>query len=276
MNRNLAIKTAAELYPPKCDAATAELADTIVAFKPDGGGPVELRRALSIDERTALKTRANLLERWLTPGRHADIADAVTGMLLGFNQRGMSVDDAKEVAAQWASSLRDLPGWAVHRACLRFSRGEVRASELGVERLDPGFAPSTAQVHRVATGIMAAEVAELARLEAVLKGKVATEAPARPAAAGMTAAQAHIVDREQRGALEGDERIKRQQADAPMVQKRNNDARIAEYVGAGLKPPEPHGGIVVSLSMMLKMGFTIEEIAGERVLVSPRKQEAEA
>ncbi len=61
-----------------------------------------------------------------------------------------------------------------------------------------------------------------------------------------------------------------------MARKRNNDARAAEYVSAGLKPPEPHGGIVVSLPMMLSMGFTIEEVGGEKVLVSPRKQEAEA
>jgi hypothetical protein len=275
MSRSLAVKTVAELYPPKCDPLLRDLVHALVAFKDDRGG-VELRRALSVAERTSVRTRANELERWLAAGLQSDIASAVTGMLLGFNSRNMTMDEAQEVAAQWASALRDLPGWAVYRACGRFSRGEVRASELGVDRLDPGFAPSTAQVHRAATAIMAAEVAELARLEAVLKGTVIPAAPERAAAPGVTAAEAHIVDRDQAAALESGERIKRQEAEAPEVEKRMNSARRAEYERAGLKPPEPHAGIVVSLSMMLKMGFTIEEIRGEKVLVSPRKQEAGA
>jgi hypothetical protein len=275
MSGNLAVRTAAELYPPKCDEAVREIAETIISFRPEGGG-VELRRALSIDERTALKTRANLLERWLAPGKQGDIAASVTGMLLGFNARGMSLDEAKEVAAQWASALRDLPGWAVHRACLRFSQGRVKAAELGVDRLDVGFAPNTAQVHRIATAIAAEQVAELARLEAVLKGTVTPAAPPRAPAPGVTAAQAHIVDRDERAAMESDERIKRQQVDAPYVESRMNAQRIAEYERAGLKPPEPHAGLVISLPMMLKMGFRIEEVGGEKVLVSPRKQEVGA
>ena len=243
---------------------------SIVAFKPDGGEPGRIcaGRCLSTSA-PALKTRANLLERWLAPGQRADIRGRRRpGCCSGTSiSASVSVGDAKEVAAQWASALRDLPGWAVHRTCLRFSQGRVRASELGVERLDPGFAPSTAQVHRIATAIMAAEVAERARLEAVLNGRVTPEAPQRPALAGITAAQAHLVDRDQRAALESDERIKRQTAEAPHVEKRNNDARIEEYRRAGLKPPEPHGGIVVSLPMMLKMGFKIAKVRGETVLV---------
>jgi hypothetical protein len=257
--------TTDELYPPKCADGTAALADAVVAFRPEAG-PFELRRALSIEERTALRTRANLLERWLAPGLQRDIAESVEALLGG-------TPEAKEVAAQWASALRDLPGWAVHRACLRFSQGRVKAAELGVDRLDVGFAPNTAQVHRVATAIAAEHVAELARLDAVLKGTVTPAAPPRAPAPGVTAAQAHIVDRDERAAMESDERIARQKAEAPAVESRMNAQRIAEYERAGLKPPEPYAGLVVSLPMMLKMGFTIEDVGGERVLVSPRKQE---
>jgi hypothetical protein len=111
----------------------------------------------------------------------------------------------------------------------------------------------------------------------VLKGTVTMSPPARPAEpAGITAAQAHVVDRDQRGALESDERVKRQRAEAPEVEKRNNDARRAEYARAGLKPPEPHGGIVVSLPMMLKMGFAIATVKGKKVLVQANKRGAEA
>ena len=86
----------------------------------------------------------------------------------------------------------------------------------------------------------------------------------------------HLVNADEQSAIKRDARAERQRAEAPLVEQRMNAARTAEYERAGLKAPEPRDGIVVSLPMMLKMGFRIEEIGGEKVLVSPRKEGAEA
>ncbi len=265
-----------EIYPPKTPDAVLAVVDGIVAFRPDGVGPVELRRALAVAERSDLGARKAVLEAWLAPGSPQKMAAAIAEMMMGFPGSNVTEEDAEVITASYAFSCRDLPTWAVQRACLRFRSGQVRPSEIDEKTINFGFRPSSAHLCKVAAVLADPLRAELDRIEAVLKGTVTMEAPARPAPQGMTAASAHIVDRDQRAALESDERIKRQEAEAPHVEKRNNDARILEYRRAGLKPPEPHGGIVVSLPMMLKMGFVIEEVRGEKVLVSPRKQEAEA
>lgn len=279
MSRNLAVRTSAELYPPKCDEAITRLADEIVAFRPAGGGPVELRRALSADERGALTTRANVIDRWLEPGRQSDIATSVSQMMLGFGGRNASVEDTMEIATQWAHALRDLPGWAVARACLRFGRGEVRAAELGIERLDVGFSPSTAQVHRIAKVIAADAENERARLGAVLKGVVPTSAPAKPMHVdrpGMNAIDAHVLDAKEAAELRDDERFDKQKREAPEIERKANQARADEYRRAGLEPPEAQHGLIVSLSLKLSMGWRIEEDGrGNRVLLSPGKVRAD-
>ena len=260
-----------EIYPPKTPDAVAAVIDGLVAFRPDGIGPVELRRALAVAERSDLGARKAVLETWLRPGSPEKMSLAIADMMMGFPGGNVSEDDAEAITASYAFSCRDLPTWAVQRACLRFRSGQVRASEIGEKTISFGFRPSSAHLCKIAGALAEPLRAELDRIEAVLKGEVTMLPPARQAPGGVTAAEAHIVDRDQRAALESDERIRRQEADAPHVEKRNNDARIAEYARAGLKPPEPHGGIVVSLPMMLKMGFVIEEVRGEKVLVSPRK-----
>lgn len=252
------------------------LAAEIVAFRPDGGKPVELRRALSEADRNALTTRVNVLDNWLEPGRHSDIFDSVSQMMLGFGGRNVSVDDTKDIAAQWAHALRDLPGWAVARACIRFGRGEVRASELGVERLDVGFSPSTAQVHRIAKAIAADAELERARLAAVLKGIVPMTAPVRTERPGVGAVEGYVLDKEEAAEFRDDERFEKQKREAPVVERKANEARAAEYRRAGLEPPAPQHGLIVSLSLKLSMGWRIEEDGrGNRVLFSPGKARAD-
>jgi hypothetical protein len=265
-----------EIYPPKVPDAVAALVDGIVAFRPDGGGPVELRRALAVAERNDITARKATLERWLEPGSPQKMTMAIADMMMGFPGSNVSVEDAEAICASYAFSCRELPTWAVQRSCLRFRSGQVRPAEIDEKTIGFGFRPSSAHLCKVAEALARPLRVELDRIEAVFKGTVTPSAPPRTAPAGVTAAQAHIVDRDQRAALECDERIKRQQAAAPGVERRNNDARIAEYARAGLKPPEPHGGIVVSLSMMLKMGFAIATVKGKKVLVQANKQGAEA
>jgi hypothetical protein len=70
-------------------------------------------------------------------------------------------------------------------------------------------------------------------------------------------------------AAEDETRLAKRRVKDEARDQRQFEQRRQEYVDAGLAPPEPKDGIVTSLAMMLKMGWTIEEIQGERVLVAP-------
>lgn len=268
-----AVKTTSELYPPRAAPEVSALVKTIVTFRPSSSDlPVELARALSVPEREALSARAGVVARWLRPGRQAEIARSVSGMLLGFG-RSMSVEEAMEVAAQWAHTLRDLPEWAVERACMRFARGEVRAAELGVERLDVGFAPSTAQLHRVAAAISADLENERQKIDEVLRGTASLGAPA-PARRANAAVGAKLTEHLRMKAEARDaEQVERQlRIEAESDQRRREEFARAErtYRDAGLEPPvwKP-GDVPVTLQMKLRFGWTTEEVEGRRTLLSP-------
>lgn len=68
---------------------------------------------------------------------------------------------------------------------------------------------------------------------------------------------------------------KKKEAIARASMERSRQERRREYYAAGLNPPPPGPlGIITSLPMMLQQGWTIEtvdELAGKRVLVSPKK-----
>jgi len=261
-----------EIYPPKAPDEVAALVDGIVAFKPDGGAPVELRRALAVPERSALQARKATLDRWLEAGSPQKMTMAIADMMMGFPGSNVTVEDAEVICASYAFSCREMPTWAVQRACLRFRSGQVRPSEIDEKTIGFGFRPSSAHLCKVAEALARPLRVELDRIEVVLKGTVTMQSPPRAEPAGAASApRAYLKSLDNAERDRRDEAVRRQVAESSEVEKRNNDARRAEYARAGLKPPEPHGGIVVSLPMMLKMGFRIEEIGGEKVLISPRK-----
>ena len=189
------------------------------------------------------------------------------------NRFGMSDDsqdeDVEATLTIAAGVLRDFPAWGIERACLKIARHEVG--------LDARYAPNDGQIADVVREVLRPYRQALEQASGLLAGSVEAGAAIPPPRSQRPSYEELVQRCRIDGLMIGEsrhddgERAKRQQAEQPEVEKRNNDARVAEYVRAGLKPPEPHGGIVVSLPMMLKMGFVIEEVRGEKVLVSPRK-----
>lgn len=266
----------AQLYPPSAAREVDALRVTIVAFKPDAyGAPWELGRALAPAERQAFAQRKAEIEYWLQTASPERATEIITRTLIGLAGAAYDDEEAQMVAAQYAFACRDLPYWALERTCARFARGEVRASELGAKHLDPGFRPSTAQLCLVARVLTAPLERERDEIGAILKGvPVGRRGAATEGPRGVV--EGHLGDAYAAEERERERKAEQVRLDQPQVEARTNAARAEEYRRAGLEPPQPVHGLIVSLSMMMTMGFRIEEKYGRRALVGPSADRAES
>ncbi len=270
------LMTQKELYPPETQASVSTLVSAVLTGDRDWskGGKAVIRRALRSEERRALEDRQRDLAPWIGPGDKNKKRDALLAMLMGFGGPSTTPAEAAEIVTQYVTMCADVPAWAVGRACMRFSSGKVTAEELGEKFFSYSYRPSTAQVHKIAAQIAREVVEEYVRLEHALD---AVEAPKPKEETEL--GRARLLKRigewrdkrkvDQAAANEARLALRRVKDEAR--DQRHLDQRLQEYADAGLKPPEPKDGIVTSLAMMRKMGWTVEEIGGERVLVAPGK-----
>lgn len=259
-----------ELYPPQAGGECSALRTTMVVFRPDrAGAPVELARALKVEERSMLARRKETLDAWLSPSSPSRAAASLSRMLSGMRGEAVGEEDAEVISAQYAFALRDLPFWAIERACQRFASGLVRPQEIGAKSLDVGFRPSTAQVATVARALSEPLERERDELDRILRGVVAGARPITRSRGSGASVDAHLAGADEAEVERRRRRTEEIKARQPEVERRTNAARAEEYRRAGLRPPEPRGGLITSLPMMLKMGHTIEEIGDEKVLLGP-------
>lgn len=271
--------TVAELYPPKPIAEVEKLTREIIAFRPDGFGAPELHRALSIPERQMMAARKAVLDKWMEPGGPSKMKAAINEMFNGFAGPQQDEEERDILNANYAYACRERPLWAVKRACLKFRSGEVRAADVGEEKLSTTWKPSSAQVNLLAKKIEEDIRTERYAVTEILRATVYLPAP-RPVGrekvdGAIGAVAQHMQRRRAEKDLEGVERQLQQEADAD----RNRAAAITavdqSYVRAGLVPPKwQPGQIPVSLQMKLSFGWRIEDVDGRPTLVSPPKVSA--
>lgn len=267
-----ALKTTGQLYPPAASDEVADLVAEVRTGERDREGRAVLRRMLTAVERETVGRRAAVVDRWLDTGMIAEKTDAVLGMMIGKKPFLTSTDDAKEIALQYAHVCRDLPEWAVVRACGRFSRGEVKPDEIGEKTIDFGWRPSDAHLHMVAHAIARFMFEERVRLDDAMRGAPALPGPRREAPKPGLRPMDDWRDK-RRLEAEGEqvERQLRQEADAGRLRAESIERAADTYRRAGLEPPVVlPGQIPVTLQMRLRHGYTIEaDEAGKPVLVSP-------
>jgi hypothetical protein len=257
----------ADLSPPASMPAVQQLLRTIVEFR-DDAGHFDLRRELTTPERAALEAREEELGPWLAPGRKEDIAAEINRLRLAFGVRGESEREAMGVAMQYAVELGGMPLWAVKRACLRFGGGHVQPEEVGAKRIDWSFPPSSAMLRIVATKIVRTWGEERERLRRTLAGSPPRLEAPEPIVS--TSVEAWLAAREKEKVAEklaaGDGRM-----DAKAVEQARHDV-LREYDRMGLvRPKEVPNKMLVSPHMLLRFGWTIEEVGGRRVLLAPAK-----
>lgn len=159
---------------PALDRRTNEITRTLVCWTPsDPTKPVELTRYLSETERAQIRRRAAELRSSLE-ARDLRLSERnVTAMLLTFPSGRATGEEARMVRAAYVQALADLPPWAISEATNRWARGTAGAE-------NPAFAPSAAEIHKLATAVLAPVRIELAKLERILVGVVAPRLTIRP------------------------------------------------------------------------------------------------
>jgi hypothetical protein len=270
------IRTTSDLYPPKPSDGVKRLTESLVAFRPDERGAApELKRALTLPEREAMAARKAVLDKWMRPGLPTPMKLAIGEMFNGFGGAERSEDDQDLLNANYAYACRDRTLWAIERACLRFRSGTVKPDEVGEKVLSSTWRPSSAQLNRLAAKIEEQTSAEHFEVGEILRATVflgpSDGAKARTEAE-IGAVADHMSMRRAERDLEQVERQLRQEAEAEQTRRVAFAHADDTYRRAGLDPPRwLPGQVPTTLQMKLKFGWTIEEIDGRRVLVSPAK-----
>lgn len=265
-----AVAKTTELYPiPESNAALALISE-VATTELDPMWNYVLRRALTTVDRQILSKRLGEIAPHLGPARYAKVAQAVLSCLVGFASKNTSDEDAEVIAAQYATMLAGLPLWAIQRACGRFGRGEVEASEVGAKHLDRAFPPSSAQLRMIAEKIVRPFDNEARRIDKALKGTV-MKTVVGPAERERVSAKLE--------GLAGEFKLKAMETESEAravaerkVFERTQRAVISEYQAAGVEPVVDGSGMVTSLSLLKSLGWTVEEIGNKTVLVAPAKE----
>lgn len=263
-----------ELYPPEqTDSIRAVLA--LHLHEKDLEGRVLLRRRLEQVERDTLRSRSRALDPWISKPRDGEIENLILEMSLGLKTKGENDEEAALRVSHYAEILGDTPLWAIKRACDRFERCEVRPDEVGERNaLLTGVVPSTAHLYRVASAISRPVFHERILIYEVLNGIVVRG----PSTDQQKAEVAAIAERSRRtlGGVSELEDAKRQLMGADVAQRTLEAAeriRLQEFENAGVEPP---AGTKVSLSMMLKLGWSIvERPDGSNALLRPGRVRAD-
>lgn len=157
---------------PRPNPTIARLKNLICLTPHDFREPVGLSRALTDIERATAKNRVAEIDRSLAARDRSAVRSAVSALMLAYPSSRASGDEAKAVIAAYEFALADLPPWAVNEAVQKFIRGHVPSA-------NPAFAPSSSEVHRLATEACRYYEDERSDLRRLLSG-VPVERPVSP------------------------------------------------------------------------------------------------
>lgn len=261
---NRIIRTTGELYPPTQPDEIAAIRREVVASS-------GVRRALTASEAERVRARLTVVDHWMRRGDHDAMVTSINFMISGMSDAPVSDAEAEVEAAQYAYICRDLPWWAVERACTRFASGQVRPAEIGGERVSLRYAPSSAQLNVIATRIAAPLKSEQDALKVMLAGNVIAPTPREDGKTIPGNVQAWLDMRRmsQRGAtVERDLRIAAEAGARAEIAERQ---RRKGFADAGVELPPPR--MCMSLAWYLEHDWTIETLEGRKVLMSPTRNQ---
>lgn len=198
-------------------------------------------------------------------------------MLGGFaSLQGMSEADLVARAAAITRGVADQPSWAIEQACENIrTKGYLMRDRDGRERVERHWPPSDAEVRHevlvVAGGRRAALESARALLDAPIEEEPRATAEERAAHVARSWPQASRIGG---GELLDATTAERLAASRKARLAEHEESLLAQYDQAGVDRPV-FKGTVVSLPMMLSLGWTIEETPGGRKLVEPPRRKAE-
>lgn len=234
------------------------------------------------EERRALEHRAESLRPHLAPfarpTQDDDVAIALAEMFNGFpSLRGDAGSAAMARVNAAMEVLAEFPLWAIETACMRIrQRGyEVPDHDRGGVKVERHWPPSEAELHRAVAQLVEPRANRMRNARLLLAAPVEPEpeeSPERKAAVvdrllGEVAALT-VMPAELEAAL-----ATRNTQRAESATRRRDESVRAEYVAAGVEVPD---GYLVSLSMRLAQGWTVEDVGDRKVLVRPKPKPSAA
>lgn len=263
------VPASASLYPP---ARNRAIEDMLMDMAPFDGSVVDLRRGLATAEVATLKARQAALLPWMQGAAANDIKRVLMRCFVGFNY-APNPQEAEAVVVQFIMVLIGKPLWAIERAAMKFANGEVRPEEVGAKRLDLRDKPTTSQMRVVVDGLIESVAYELHRLDLTLR---ATPPRKQESESDRARGIAIIQEWSDRVGIHKreDDKIESRRA-AEEIDKLHRARVLREYAEHGLEPPtESEGKMLVSLSLLQAMGWTIQQDEHHlNVLVAPPARE---
>ncbi len=263
--------TSTQLYPPNATREFLDYLRSLTNGDRDESGNFLLRHALHDGDRRALQERAKELAPWLVPQtKKGDYVDPIKRMLLTGGGAAVTEKEAAVIVAEFVSYVYRMPLWAVERACRMFGNGEVTADMLDDPKFDKGMRPSSAQFAYICREVMRPFAEESTRISMTIRGTVGRE----PDEAERARVGEKLSNFAEALTLQSD--LRRDEERTAAVQRLsasdqfNRSMILREYEAKGLAPRFGKDGKPQSLSLLLSVGWTIEEGGeGRRYLVPP-------
>jgi hypothetical protein len=152
-------------------------------------GVAELRRPLTLDERTKLERRDSELRSALAPWPQSsrEVLEAEVSLMLNFPaNRGLDEITAMGFVAQYLQLTRDRPHWAIVKVC--------RMVRLGKAGLPPAYCPTEAEFNLLIDREVAYYERALAKAQKVLDAMVRPPDPPKPTRGEMEAKLGRPID----------------------------------------------------------------------------------
>ena len=237
-----------------------------------------IRTKLSAVDRQVIARRLGAVAPALAPASKSQIDKILRPFFLNWGSaRTASMHEAAAVVAEYISTLKGLPLFAIAQSLERWKQGRVTPEEVFVDKIDRAFAPSATFVRIIAENVARPYWREAQDMKMLLDARV--EAPPmseeeRKAAAGRVE-EMRLEAHARLAAIEEAERRRtdeEQRAIDLSAIRATRVARETEFRRAGLEPvySDASRTCVVSLPFLLASGWTVEESPrGDRTLVAP-------
>jgi hypothetical protein len=151
---------------PVAPLSRAADTDVSICLNAEHNGKVPARAALPAATRQALTDRARGLQAYLTPCTRAEVVRDLSRVFIALACKSEDGIDAQTRALVYADVLRDLPPFAVAKACDDFCHGRAG---------DRKWAPTAAELKAVAESHAAPLRRERQRIERALAAEVVDE-----------------------------------------------------------------------------------------------------
>lgn len=250
------------------------------------GVEIHLDRLPTMTERERMAKRQNEIAAVVRPISESRLdrdaaQQALADMLMSYSIVRTDPNNAK-VVATYVHHLMPCSLFAVRRACDDIKGGRVFDTDPRTGNrtpLDPDFPPSTIRVRRIAEKHEAEIYAEKIVFDRVLRARKTLPPPVSEAERARVIHKFNALGDRLGGTLSRpltEQETESRQKELDQRARQRDEQVLSEYRAAGIdEPVRSNGGMMISLSLALNLGWAIGEIRGRKVMLAPPELPAE-